>query len=499
MESKYELSDNEQKVVKFLADKNEVFSIEELASGCNIPISTANAVVELLKSKGLVREEVNYKIQYKLTEEGKKVLEKGFPEEALLDALREKQEIDMKELEKNIDRKILPIALAAGKKRGLIDIKNGKVKLIPEKVEELKKDKEILLKIERSESVEGFKERIEILIKRGLIEKKILKERKIKPEAKKIKEVLEKGESVVSKITSSIIVSGKWREVKFKEYNVEAEPPKVYPGIQHFYSKFIEKIKMILLELGFKEVYGSIIEQEFWNFDVLFQAQDHPSREIHDTFWIDKEVKEIFARKELIEKTREVHEYGGKTGSIGWRYKWDQEVAKRLILRTQTTVVSGRTLSLRPEAPFRFFTIGKVFRPDVIDARHLPEFYQFDAIISEKDMSFSKFLGMLKLFFKKMGFEELIFKPAYFPFTEPSVEGYVKIGNLGYVEVFGAGMFRPEVLEIFDIKHPVGAWGMGLDRLAMALLNLSDIRMLYDRNLENLRNSYSNALKYLNY
>ncbi|MGB9830527.1 MAG: helix-turn-helix domain-containing protein, partial [Fervidicoccus fontis] len=222
MESKYELSDNEQKVVKFLADKNEVFSIEELASGCNIPISTANAVVELLKSKGLVREEVNYKVQYKLTEEGKKVLEKGFPEEALLDALREKQEIDMKELEKNIDRKILPIALAAGKKRGLIDIKNGKVKLIPEKVEELKKDKEILLKIERSESVEGFKERIEILIKRGLIEKKILKERKIKPEAKKIKEVLEKGESVVSKITSSIIVSGKWREVKFKEYNVEA-------------------------------------------------------------------------------------------------------------------------------------------------------------------------------------------------------------------------------------------------------------------------------------
>jgi phenylalanyl-tRNA synthetase, alpha subunit (EC 6.1.1.20) len=96
--------------------------------------------------------------------------------------------------------------------------------------------------------------------------------------------------------------------------------------------------------------------------------------------------------------------------------------------------------------------------------------------------SFRDLLGFLTQFARKLGLN-IKFKPAYFPFTEPSVEGYAKIGN-SLVEVFGAGLFRPEVLRIAGVDYPVGAWGMGVERLALAKYGLKDVRDLYSKDAE---------------
>ncbi|MEM0020904.1 MAG: phenylalanine--tRNA ligase subunit alpha [Fervidicoccaceae archaeon] len=492
------LTEGERKLLAVLINLGKDVEVNFLSELTGFPSSTVNALIELLKSKGLIREEVSYTLNYRLTNEGKEALENGLPEEKLTSVLLNSGPLSIPELENRLGRKLLQIALGAARKRGVVEVKEGKAYLVKERLNEITIDREVLKRIGRGEALEKeLESRLETLMRRGLIEKELRKVRKVRAEMPAAKTAIETQSEVLVKMTSQDLTSGRWREAYIKEYNVEALPPRQYPGIPSFYMLFIERIKDILKSLGFREVVGPIVETEFWNFDVLFQAQDHPSREIHDTFWIDLDNENLYADKNLVERARTVHESGGKSGSKGWRYKWKQENAARLILRTQMTAVSARTLASKPEPPFRFFSIGKVFRPDLIDSRHLPEFYQLDAIIGDRDMNFSFLLGAIVEFFEEMGLKEVRFKPAYFPFTEPSVEGYIKIEPLGWVEVFGAGLFRPEVLEILDVNVPVGAWGMGLDRLAMALLNIDDIRKLYSRDVLLLREALSKRIESL--
>ena len=495
---KISLSDGERKLLSAIVNFPNKVEISELSRISGIPESTVNAIIELLKSKGLVREEVTYNIILELTPEGKKALEEGLPEEKLTSILLSQGAKQISELEGILGKKELQLSLGAARKRGVVDIVSGNVVLNKDKLTEISIDKEVLKRISSGkELTKEMAERVEVLLKRGLVKKEIKKVRKVEAEIPIAKKALETGNNVIVKLTSRDILSGRWKESIVKEYNVELLPPRVSPGLPHFYMLFIEKIKEALESLGFAEVNGPIIESEFWNFDALFQAQDHPSREIHDTFWVDLPDQELDAKIEMIERVKNIHETGGTTGSKGWRYRWNIENAARLILRTQMTAVSARTLASNPKPPFRFFAIGKVFRPDLIDSRHLPEFYQLDSILGSEDMSFSMLLGAIVEFFAKLGLKEVKFKPAYFPFTEPSVEGYVKIDPLGWVEVFGAGMFRPEVLEIAGISVPVGAWGMGLDRLAMALLRVDDIRKLYSKNIEELRKQFAQNISKL--
>jgi len=170
-----------------------------------------------------------------------------------------------------------------------------------------------------------------------------------------------------------------------------------------------------------------------------------------------------------------------------WKYRWNQETAVRLMLRSQTTAVTARILATKPEPPVRAFTIGKVFRPDTIDATHLIEFHQLDGLVIEEGYSFRDLLSDLKEIFYRMGVKEVKFKPAYFPFTEPSVEVYGRIEGLGWVEMCGAGMLRDEILRTVDVSTQAGAWGIGLDRLAMLFNHLNDIRLLYSYDVEFLR------------
>ncbi|MEM2500102.1 MAG: phenylalanine--tRNA ligase subunit alpha, partial [Sulfolobales archaeon] len=125
-------------------------------------------------------------------------------------------------------------------------------------------------------------------------------------------------------------------------------------------------------------------------------------------------------------------------------------------------------------------TIDRVFRPDTPDPTHLMEFHQLDGIIVGARVSFKDLLQFFREFARGLGLGEVRFKPAYFPFTEPSVEGYVKHLKLGWIEVLPGGMFRRQVLEPLGLRgYNVAAWGIGVDRVAMILLGISDIRDLY--------------------
>ncbi|MBI5036094.1 phenylalanine--tRNA ligase subunit alpha, partial [Candidatus Micrarchaeota archaeon] len=242
-----------------------------------------------------------------------------------------------------------------------------------------------------------------------------------------------------------------------------------------------------LVGLGFEEEHGPLVELEFWNMDALFMAQDHPAREIHDVFMLEDPTKGEILDKEVVEQAKKAHEEGLE-GSKGWRYRWDPEIAVRLVLRSQTTAVSARRLAKGIKPPLRMFSIGRVFRPDEIDWSHFIEFNHCEGIVVDENVNFRELLGYLKRFAVEVfNAEEVKFAPSYFPFTEPSVELYAKIPGRGWAEVGGAGMFRPEMLSALGIKVPVLAWGLGVDRLAMLSLGINDIRDLFSSDLALLK------------
>jgi len=193
------------------------------------------------------------------------------------------------------------------------------------------------------------------------------------------------------------------------------------------------------------------------------------------------------ASEELILNVKKIHENGGSTGSRGWRYNWSREIASRPILRSQTTAVSVRFLYKNKTPPIKMFCLSKVFRPDVIDSKHMIEFCQLEGIIGDYGINIRHLLGILTEFANQLGFKEIKFKPSYFPFTEPSIEAYIKHPKLGWIECLGAGLFRPEVTKPLEIDFPVIAWAFGIDRLAMIKLGIDDIRELHTYNLKKLR------------
>jgi phenylalanyl-tRNA synthetase alpha chain len=298
-------------------------------------------------------------------------------------------------------------------------------------------------------------------------------------------------DGTITQITSDLIKSGDWKG-NFVEYNganllpkpydVTLAADKIYPGKKHPYQRLIDFMREIMLEMGFVEIKGQIVQSSFWNFDALFQPQDHPAREMQDTFYLD-------SRAEIPDYSRvkEMHECGRGAESTGWGGIWSHDIARQEVLRTHTTGVTIKYLAEHPEPPVKAFGIDRVYRREAIDATHTPEFEQLEGIVMDRDVTFSHLLGILKEFYAKMGFEEVRFRPGYFPYTEPSVEPEVFIDGLGWVELGGAGVFRKEVTAPFGIEHPVLAWGLGVSRVAMLKLGLKDLRLLYQSDLEWLR------------
>ncbi|RLI70876.1 phenylalanine--tRNA ligase subunit alpha, partial [Archaeoglobales archaeon] len=310
------------------------------------------------------------------------------------------------------------------------------------------------------------------LIKRKLVveeEKKEIIIRVLKKPDVELKEV-------ITDLTPEILLSGSWKNKEFLKYDITIPSKDVFTAKIHPYERIIRECRKIFLEMGFVEIKGNYVQTSFWNFDALFQPQDHPARDMQDTFYLDKCAG---LNEDLVEKVRQTHENGWITGSTGWGGRWDVNKAKQLVLRTHTTTITIHYLANNPNPPVKAFCIDRVYRREAIDATHLPEFDQLEGVVLDKGVGFKHLLGLLREFFLKMGFEDVRFRPGYFPYTEPSVEPEVYVEDLGWVELGGAGVFRKEVVEPFEIKGNVLAWGLGIGRLAMLRLGMKDLRRLY--------------------
>ena len=329
------------------------------------------------------------------------------------------------------------------------------------------------------------KEGFELLKGRKILEKREEIDRKIilTEEGKNI----DLGEApTIGEITPEMIQSGDWKDKDFQKYSLNTKTTRTQHATLHPFTRFIEEIRLIFLQMGFQEIEGDYVQSAFWNMDALFIPQDHPARELQDTLYLDNSESFDLEDKELVKKIKDIHENGGDTESTGWGGKWDVEKAKKALLRTHTTVNTIKYLAENPKPPARVFGVGRVFRYESVDSTHLPEFTQVEGIIMEKDASFAMLIGVLKEFYKRMGFSEVRVRPAYFPYTEPSLEIEV-VFNGKWLELGGAGVFRPEVTAPFGIEYPVLAWGLGLERLAMLKLGLKDIRMLFQSDLDWLK------------
>ena len=289
---------------------------------------------------------------------------------------------------------------------------------------------------------------------------------------------------LIGEITPEFLQTDGWENARYKEFDINADTPIPVGGRPHPMQSLIERIRSVFLEMGFSEIEGNYVQSAGWNMDALFIPQSHPARTMQDTFYLE-EPEKIDIPDEMLDLWSSVHENGHDTGSLGWGSKFDREEAKKGLLRTHTTVNTVKYIAENPEKPSRVFGIGRVFRQETIDRTHLPEFHQIEGIIHEPNASLPMLISTLKTFYSKMGYPDVRVRPAYFPYTEPSVE--VEVYWRGkWLELGGAGIFRPEVTEPLGSEWPVCAWGMGLERLAMLVLELDDIRELYQPDLERL-------------
>lgn len=411
--------------------------------------------------------------KYILTDEGKKYLKHGLPEKKLVE-LVEEESVDFAKAKDALDD--FSIALQWAKKKEWVAIKDGKI-FLNKKPDEFP-EQHALEKISNGERIN--EEMLSLLIQRRLVEEErdTMSKRAEKLTGKEI-----------GMLTEDLIKTGKWKDVKLKHYNVEFAGKKINPGKRQPYNKFLSEVRQKLIELGFIEMKGPTIETEFWNFDALYQPQNHPSRDWTQTYSLKQPKSGALPDVKLLRTVKAAHENGWTTGGTGWGYTWDPKKAAQLMPRAHDTAISPRYLSKGVEIPGKYFSIARCYRPDVIDATHGVEFNQLGGFVIGEDLNFRNLLGLLKMFvYEIAGIKEVKFLSDYYPFTEPSVQVSAKHPKLGWVELAGAGIFREELTKPLGIDMPVIAWGFGIDRLAMYKLGINDIRYLFSQNLEWLRN-----------
>jgi phenylalanyl-tRNA synthetase alpha chain len=488
------LSPNERKILPNLEEENLI----EICKKSNLDKISVMRALEYLQNKKIISLSYEKKKMVELGVNGALYKKKGLPERRLLNILDEIKIIDIAGAQKasGLSADEFKASLGALKSKALIELKNGKIILSAKKDEISKKTLEEIF-------IDSLPTEYEKLGPEQLFALESLKKRKdifeIKESKKVIIEINELGkklmlekigkENLIEQITPDILKSEKnWKGKKFRRYDISSPVPQVNGGKRHFVNQAIDYGRKVWTEMGFKEMEGDMVVSSFWNFDSLFTAQDHPVREIHDTFFINK--KRDLPEKKLTEKIKKAHE-NGVEGSKGWRYNWNEEEAKKVLIRTHTTCLSAQTLSKlkEEELPAKFFAIGKCFRNETIDWKHGFEFNQTEGIVIDKNANFRNLLGYLKQFAKKMGYEKIRFRPAYFPYTEPSLEGDVwDEERKEWIELIAAGIFRPEVTEpLLGKAIPVLAWGPGFDRMIMKIYQIKDLRELYKNNLTQLR------------
>ncbi|MCX8194484.1 MAG: phenylalanine--tRNA ligase subunit alpha [Candidatus Micrarchaeota archaeon] len=457
----------ESKILSVLSGK---MTSEEIAQKAGLPHSSVVSFAESLRQKGLVLVSHEKRKGTIITEEGLRFLSEGFPEEKV--AQKAMPTCPLSSLSQEERSVGIPWAL----KNGWVKVEAGEVRAIcrPEGYGL----RLALQKALANEEIEPQAE--EILAKRKLLRHSAATTIFIEPASAQLPTESESGQTNI--LTRQMLLSGAWREARLRKYDISAPVEIPFVAKRHAIMRMREKIAEIFSEMGFEEMEGEEVQSSFWNFDALFQPQDHPARDLADTFYL-KGTACLPADAALVERVKRVHEKW-------WGGKWMPENASRPVLRTHTTAVSAFYLYnfCQGRAPKKYFSIGKVYRNEATDYKHLAEFFQVEGIVVWEGATFRHLLGCLKEFYRKLGFPKIRFEPSYFPYTEPSLQVMAYFEKKRqWIELGGAGIFRPEVSITLCDRYPVLAWGLSLERPIMLLSEAEDIRDFYKSNIGWLR------------
>jgi len=499
-----ELREHEQRTLLALEKLKGRGRVDQIVEASGLAHAAVMRAALTLAQKKLVTVHEQKRTIITLTQEGTLYAQKRLPERRTLEiAYGKGGEISISDIPHEIDIPpgAIPVALAwlTQKHWAKINREKGKITVTQTEKPPIGND-EGLLEVLKAKKGTAIVEELDKSVQQAAITLKRRKLAKIKEKTLHELELTENGWQLIRKglkiveevslLTPELIRTGKWRQVKFRRFDVAAPGPVVYPGKIHPAQQIIQRVREIFLEMGFTEIRGPIVETAFWNFDALFQPQDHPAREMMDTFYLAYPQRGGLPRKNVVEAVAKTHENGWITGSRGWEYSWSPEEARKLILRTHTTSVTIRHLAEHIQPPVKVFSVDRVYRNEKVDYKHLAEFHQIEGIIMDKNVTLRDLMGTLQEFYLKLGLKKVQFWPSYFPYTEPSVQSTVYVPeHKAWIELCGMGIFRPEVLEPLGVKHPVLAWGGGLERLIMLKLSVDDVRFLYKNDLGWIRRS----------
>ena len=455
------LHEIEKKIIASLKS-NAKQTPEKLEKSTNLSPDQIRRGIEWLKLKELATVTETQTVSISLGKNGLESFHKGLPERRLLDLLKNESK-KLQDLQKELGSVFGP-AMGLARKNNWVDTSEDKISLknSPSELPGEKTLKQIgENKISKNEIDED--DLSSILKRPDFIIENIIKTKEIS--------LTESGKSI--EITAGL--SG--------EINVESKVPDVFVARTHPLKDTIDEIREIFVTLGFTEIIGNMTQPSFWNFDALFTPQDHPARELQDTFYLDGVSAKKIGTSDQIKKISESHKKG-------WRYHWDINEARKMVLRTHTTCVTIKHLAENKPDESRVFSLGRVFRNEKVSYKHLVEFNQIEGVVVGKNATLRDLMGIQREFYRRIGITKIKFWPTFFPYTEPSLQTMVYNDRLEkWVELFGMGIFRPEVTKPLGITKPVLAWGGGIERIAMLKYGLDDVREFYNNNLSWLRST----------
>jgi len=452
--------DIEKKIILSLKN-NSTQTAETLETSTELSSDQVRRGIEWLKLKDLAIIDESKTITISLGKNGLESFQKGLPERRLLDLLN-KGPRKLSDLQKELGFVFGP-AMGLARKNNWVNVSSDQISLknnpsvLPgeKTLKNIGKNKLSVGKIDKND--------LSVLLKRpDFIVEEITKTKKIS--------LTESAKSIVLSDSSGAI-------------DVEAKVPEIFVARTHPLKDTLDEIREIFVTLGFSEIIGNMTQSSFWNFDALFTPQDHPARELQDTFYLDGISAKKIATPEQIRKVSESHKKN-------WRYNWDINEARKMALRTHTTCVTIKHLAEKKPDEARIFSLGRVFRNEKVSYKHLVEFNQIEGVVVGKDANLRNLMGIQREFYKRIGITKIKFWPTFFPYTEPSLQTMVYNERLGkWIELFGMGIFRPEVTKPLGITKPVLAWGGGIERIAMLKYGLDDVREFYNNNLSWLRSA----------
>jgi len=473
--------------------------IEQLADRTDLKPEAATRAAFDLRDEGLVAVEERVEESASLTDEGETYRDEGLPEVRLFRAAREAGgTVGMGEAvgAAGLEGPEVDIALANYARKGYGVVDSGEVSADADADPDADPEAAALATLAAGDAVDDD-DVLDRLESRGLVELDERTVRSVTLTDEGVTALMEGVEAAetVDRLTPELLTGGDWEDVEFTEYNVEADAPTVEGGREHVLRGMSERVKDVLVGMGFREMDGPHADADFWINDCLFMPQDHPARTHWDRFALD--VPPVADLPEgLVDRVEDAHRDGVGEDGDGYHSPWSEDFARAIALRGHTTSLSMRYLSGYANAdidpPKRYFSVQKAYRNDTLDATHLLEFYQIEGWVMAEDLSVRDLMGTFEEFYRQFGIEEIRFKPHYNPYTEPSFELFGEHPETGEeIEIGNSGMFRDEVLEPLGIECDVMAWGLALERLAMLTTGAEDIRDLHGTlaDLEFLRNA----------